>query len=136
MAAMSVLLKDVTLMWACFDEKNTLSNKYQVDIVNLSDENVEKVKSLGLQVKDRADKPEKGRHVIPRSMYPIVPVFTNGTPVKDKVGNGTTADVLMTYYVPKRRPPGAPDRSPSILKVTIKDLITFVPSAASGSDDL
>jgi hypothetical protein len=58
-----------------------------------------------------------------------------GNPVKATVGNGTKADVLLTYYIPKRKPPGAPDRSPTILKLTITDLLEYVP-AASGDGDL
>ena len=129
-----VLLKDVTLMWAALDTKNSMSDKYQVDLTNLSPDDCEKVQGLGLAIKTRADRPEKGAFLTPKSLFPIVPLDKGGNPVKATVGNGTKADVLLTYYIPKRKPPGAPDRSPTILKLTITDLLEYVPSVSSDGD--
>jgi hypothetical protein len=128
MANPKVQLTDVTLMWAALDTKNTMSEKYQVDITNLSPENVEKLAALGLQAKTRADKPEKGAFFVCKSLFPIVPLDTRKQPLKAVVGNGTKANVIVSYYIPKRKPVGAPDRSPTLLELVITDLIEFVPN--------
>ena len=122
-----VQLKDVTLMWANLDTQNSMSGKYQVDLTNLSPDDCEKVKALGLTIKSRADRPEKGAFLTPKSTFPIVPLDKNGSPVKGSVGNGTKADVLLSYYMLKKRPPGAADRSPTILKLVITDMVEYVP---------
>lgn len=135
MANPKVQLTDVTLMWASLDTKNTMSDKYQVDLTNLSPENVEKLRGLGLTVKSRADKPEKGAFITPKSLFPIVALDKKKTPIKATVGNGTKADVLVTYFVPKRKAPGAPDRSPSILEIVVTDLQEYTPPAAKAPSD-
>jgi len=114
-----------------------MSGKYQVDLVNLSPENVEKIESLGLVARFREDKPDKGRFIVPKSIHPIVPVRTDGSIINDAVGNGSKASVLMTYYIPKRKPVGAPDRSTSMLKITVNDLIVYnkeVPTPITDND--
>lgn len=132
-----VRLDNVELQWCCFNTTNDMSGKYQVDLVNLSPENVEKVESLGLVARFREDKPDKGRFIVPKSIHPIVPVRTDGSIINDAVGNGSRASVLMTYYIPKRKPVGAPDRSPSMLKITVNDLIVYnkeVPTPITDND--
>lgn len=132
--APKVKLENVTLMWASLDEKNTMSGKYQVDITNLSPDDCEKVASLGLKARTRDDKPEKGAFIVCRSTYPITALDKSGAPVKAIVGNGTKAEVILSYYVPKRRAPGAPDRSPSLLKLVVTDLVTYAPTASQDDD--
>lgn len=135
-ATPKVLLKDVTLMWAALDNKNDMSGKYQVDLTNLSPDDCEKLQGLGLAIKTRADRPEKGAFITPKSLYPIVPLDKSNAPIKATVGNGTKADVLLSYYIPKRKPPGAPDRSPTILKLTVTDLIEYIPAVPTEDGDL
>ena len=137
MANTIVRLDNVELQWACFNATNDMSDKYQVDLVNLSPENVAKLESLGLVARFREDKPDKGRFIVPKSIHPIVPVRTDGSIINDAVGNGSKASVLMTYYIPKRKPVGAPDRSPSMLKITVNDLIVYnkeVPTPITDND--
>ena len=127
MANPKVQLTDVTLMWAALDTKNTMSDKYKVDITNLSPENVEKLTALGLQAKTRADRPEKGAFFVCKSLFPIVALDKNKQPIKATVGNGTKANVIVSYYIPKRKPIGAPDRSPTLLELVITDLVEYRP---------
>lgn len=132
-----VRLDNVELQWCCFNATNEMSGKYQVDLVNLSPENVEKVESLGLVARSREDRPDKGRFLIPKSIHPIVPVRTDGSIIKEAVGNGSRASILLTYYMPKRVPVGAPARSPSMLKITVTDLSVYeklAPTAISDDD--
>ena len=137
MANTIVRLDNVELQWACFNATNDMSDKYQVDLVNLSPENVEKLESLGLVARFREDKPDKGRFIVPKSIHPIVPVRADGSIITDAVGNGSRATVLMTYYIPKRKPVGAPERSPSLVKITVNELLVYnkdAPTAISDAD--
>lgn len=130
-----VQLKDVTLMWANLDQHNSMSGRYQVDICNLSPDDVEKIAALGLPVKSKADKPEKGAHITPKSTFPIVPLDKNGNPITTKVGNGTKADVLLSYYMLKKRPPGYQyDKAATILKLVVTNLNEYVPTPTADDD--
>lgn len=133
-AAPKVKLENVTLMWANLDTQNSMSGRYQVDLTNLTPEHIEKVQSLGLVPKIRQDKPEKGAYIVCKSKFPIVPVDKSGAPINGAVGNGTKADVILSYYIPKKRPPGAPERSPSMLKLIITEMLEYIP--ASSEEDL
>ena len=46
----------VDLFWAFLDEPNKMSEKYQVDLCNLSKEAVKKLTDLGIEVKNDSDK--------------------------------------------------------------------------------
>jgi len=49
-------LDDVELMWPFLYERNKLSGKYQVDLVNLSDDQVELIEKTGVSVRQKEDK--------------------------------------------------------------------------------
>lgn len=131
-----VKLIDVTLMWASLDVINTMSQKFQVDLACLSPENVEKVASLGLKARTRADRPEKGAFITCKSTFPIVALDSSGAPLKAKVGNGSKANVLLGYYVPKKKTPGGPDRCSTILKMVVTELVEFIPDDLMDDGDL
>lgn len=135
-AAQQVKLEGVTLMWANLDVVNDMSQKFQVDLTNLSPENVEKIASLGLKVRTRADKPEKGAFITCKSTFPIVAIDRDSAPIKVKVGNGSKANVLLGYYIPKKKPPGGPDRCPTILKLKVTDLVAFENDNSDDDGDL
>lgn len=133
----SVVLKDVELAWCYFNTTNNLSGKYQVDLVNLTPEHLSLLESLGLKARTRNDRPEKGNFIVCKSMRPMVPLDQSGDLISDpgSVGNGSRANVRLTYYVPKKKPVGAPDRSPSLQKIVITDLVVYGGADDSGDDD-
>ena len=47
-----VQLKDVELMWPNLTEKSEMSDKYQVDLVNLGKKQVQLLEAAGLTVRD------------------------------------------------------------------------------------
>ena len=47
-----VQLKDVALMWPNLTEKSEMSDKYQVDLVNLNKQQVGLLEAAGLTVRD------------------------------------------------------------------------------------
>ena len=102
-----VQLKDVELMWPNLTEKSEMSDKYQVDLVNLNKQQVGLLEAAGLTVRDgkKEGKEDKGRWITAKSNYP--PRLYDGRnghpkgtefPENERIGNGTTAHVQLTAY--------------------------------------
>ena len=130
----SVVLKDVELMWAHFDETDNMSGKYQVDMVNLTPEHIKLVTSLGLEVKTKDNKPEKGSFITARSTKPIMALDAEGNLLKAKVANGSRANTLLSYYT-YPRPTGGLGYAPSIKKIKVIDLKQYDPAGDDDFDD-
>ena len=113
---------DVTLYWAFLNEKNDLSEKYQVDLCNLNDQQVEKLEELGLAVRNKGD--ERGNFLTAKSArYPITPYNTSGDEIHEKVANGSKASVLFdTYDWNFKNKAGV---SMGIKKLIVTDLIAY-----------
>ena len=117
-------LDEVELMWPFLYERNKLSSKYQVDIVNLSDDQVEAIEKTGVTVRQDANKPEKGFFITCKSTnYEITPYDKNGDviPSSIKVGNGSKANIMVKPYAWKS-PTGQSGMSLSIAKLVVTDL--------------
>ena len=108
-----VQLKDVELMWPNLTEKSEMSDKYQVDLVNLDKQQVGLLEAAGLTVRDgkKEDKKDKGRWITAKSNYPArLYDGRNGAPqgtafpeseyivLNSGAGNGTIAHVMVTAY--------------------------------------
>lgn len=89
---------DVTLFWPFLNEKNDLSGKYQVDLSNLSDAQVEKLEDLGLTVRNKGD--DRGNFLTAKSSkFPITPYSTSGDDLSGvQIGNGSKATILFDTY--------------------------------------
>jgi len=117
-------LDNVELMWPFLYERNKLSGKYQVDIVNLDDDQIEAIEKTGVTVRSDANKPEKGFFITCKSKnYEITPHDKNGDviPSSIKVGNGSKANIMVKPYSWKS-PTGQSGMSLSIAKLVITDL--------------
>ncbi len=114
-------LEDVELMWPFLYERNKLSGKYQVDLVNLSSDAVEAIEKTGVTVKQKDD---KGFYVTCKSSnYEITPYDKNNEviPSSIRVGNGTKANIMVAPYSWKS-PTGQKGMSLSIKKLVVTDL--------------
>ena len=121
-------LADVELMWPFLYERNKLSGKYQVDLVNLSDEQVSDIVKTGVTVRSDANKPEKGFFVTCKSTnYEITPYDKNGEviPASTKIGNGTRASLMVKPYSWKS-PTGNSGVSLGISKLVITELEEYL----------
>ena len=113
-------LADVELMWPFLYERNKLSGKYQVDLVNLSDEQVADIEKTGVTVRSDANKPEKGFFVTCKSTnYEITPYAST------KIGNGTRASLMVKPYSWKS-PTGNSGVSLGISKLVITELEEYL----------
>lgn len=80
---------------------DSMSKKYQINLTQLSDEEAEKLRSLGLNVRDDSKDPKDGLFVIPKNgMYPPEVVDNDGNPMPPeiRIGNGSKVRVLLTPY--------------------------------------
>lgn len=130
-------LEDVELMWPFLYERNKLSNKFQVDLVNLSGDQVEAIEKTGVKVRQDANKPEKGFFVTCKSSnYEITPYDKSGEIIgRDiKVGNGTKANIMARPYSWKS-PTGQSGMSLGIAKLVVTDLNAYVPEPVTEDDE-
>ena len=90
-------IKDVTLFWASLSKENEMSGKYQVDLGDLSSKTVENLEAKGVTVHNKGD--DRGFFVTAKSSYPINTYDVEGATIRgDAVGNGTKADVVVSFY--------------------------------------
>ncbi len=130
-----VKLKDVTLMWAKLDKVDDMSGKYQVELTNLSKDHVEAISGLGVEVRNNKDKPEKGFYVTCKSTRPITALDKEGGILKQLIGNGTKANILLGSYDWTFK--GKKGKSPTVAKMIVTDLKVFEgDDAEDGDDDL
>jgi len=134
-----VQLKDVELMWPNLTEKSEMSDKYQVDLVNLDKKQVQLLEAVGLTVRDgKKEKKfeEKGRWVTAKSDWSPFPnnVFDgrNGAPqgtlfpVEEarSIGNGTVAHVEVGSYGWGKYAKTGDERSCGLNKLKIVKLVS------------
>jgi hypothetical protein len=88
-----------TVMWCFHNKPNDMSNKFQVDLCNLSDNAVKALESIGLEVRKREDKPEKGFYITCKSTVPMKVFDANGSDLTNvAIGNGSTATAVVGAY--------------------------------------
>ena len=120
--------------WAFFDKVSDMSGKYQVDLCNLTEQAVAALEAIGVSVRKREDKPEKGWFVTVKSNNPIKPVDEKGNHITALVANGSKATALVSAYNwTWKNKSGV---SPSLMKIVITDLKEYVPETAEADDDI
>ena len=115
-------LENVELYWPFLYERNGLSGKYQVDLSNLTDEQISKIEDAGVDVRTKQD--ERNTFVTCKSAnYEITPYDKNGEviPADVKVGNGSRANIMVKPYSWKS-PTGQKGISLGIVKMVVTDL--------------
>jgi hypothetical protein len=125
----------VTLYWPFLYERNNLSNKYQVDICNLSDAQVEALEDRGVTVRNKGD--ERGNFLTAKSdKYEIRPYDTNGTELKGiTIGNGSKATILFDTFSWKN-PAGKKGVSMGIKKLIVTDVVEYSKDATTADEDV
>lgn len=123
------------MMWASTDVHNPMSNKFQVDLCELSDKAVQALEDMGISVNQ---KDGQGFYITCKSTkYPIVtydadgqqltgfPLKEDGSPSPQsiKIGNGSECIALIEPYSWKYM--NKEGVSPSAKKIVVTDLIKF-----------
>jgi hypothetical protein len=128
-----VALKNVTIFWANLEKVNDMSGKYQVDIGNLSDEQVASLAKIKVIAKVHD---LKGRFITCKSSRPIKALDGKGNPLTGaKIGNGTSANALIGSYEWKAPVGGKKGVSPSLAKLVITNLVEYNPDATVSDDE-
>ena len=113
---------------ANFWKVNELSNKYQFDLCKLSEAACEALSNLGIEIKTKDTKPEKGAFITLKSAnFPFTVVDTDGVGVdpETRVGNGTRAKMRISAYNWKFK--NKTGISPQTNRVIITSLIEYNP---------
>jgi hypothetical protein len=129
-----IKLENVELFWPNLFDVNKLSNKYQVDLSNLSEDQIEQIESTGVQIKSKED--ERGFFVTCKSKYEITPYDKNGEAISRNVlvGNGSRATIMAKPYSWKS-PTGQTGISLGIVKLVVTDLNQYVPEETAVEED-
>lgn len=125
------------LYWAFTDRVNESSEKFQVDLCNLSDAAVKALESMGLEVRSKENAPEKGMFITCKSKLPIKSYDMDGeqltgfrqsedgepSPQAIQIGNGSEAIALVsTYEWSYKNKAGV---SPSLKKLVVTNLLKY-----------
>ena len=114
------------IYWANLDTKNEMSEKYQVDLCNLSELAVRQLEKAGVEVKSAKDSDDpRGRYITAKSTNEIHAYDTDRQRIYAKIGNGSKATVVLSTYDWDFK--GKSGTSASIRYLTITDLIEFEP---------
>ena len=123
-----------TLFWAFLNRKNELSDCYSVDIGNLDDGDVAKLKTIGIEAKFNPKKPEMGHFITCKSKnYPIKATELSGDEIDVAVANGSKAKALVGTYEWKFK--GKSGVSPSLKKLVVTELIEYKRDAEFDDED-
>jgi len=120
------------VFWANFDKLNEKSQRYQVDLCNLSDDAVAALEALGLTIKSSPDKPEQGRYITCKSVNPMRPQDPSGNHITALVANKSKATAMINAY--QWNFMGKKGLSPSLMKIVITDLKEYNPEGVATAD--
>ena len=108
------------IMWAQLDKPNELSNKYQVNLCNLSEAAVVALEEMGITV---GEKEGQGRFITCKSANPIKAFDADGDVITDKIGNGSKAKAIINGYEWKYK--NKKGVSPSLKKLVVTEHVEF-----------
>ena len=114
-----------TVMWCNHNKINEMSSKYQLELTNLSDNAVKALEGIGLEVRKREDKPEKGFYITCKSVRQMDKIFdkTGASLIDVAIGNGSTGTAVVgTYDWSFKNKKGL---SASLIKMTIDNLVAY-----------
>jgi len=109
------------LMWANLETRNEMSDKYQVDLCNLSPAASQALRDMGIDVKNKED---RGDFITCKSNNPIRAFDKNGNSMEGiSVGNGSKGiAVIGSYSWTFKNKEGV---SPSLKKLVVTDLVSY-----------
>lgn len=129
----SVTIK-TTLFWAQLNRVNELSNKYQVDLCQLTDAAVEAIENLGIDVHNKGD--DRGNFVTCKSARPIraYDKDNNEYDLEDvSIGNGSKAVAVVGFYDWTFK--NKKGRSANLKRLKVTDLVEYEGGAAISEEE-
>lgn len=109
------------LLWPCLTRVNDQSERYQVDLTEMSDAAKDKLREMGLEIRNKEG---KGDFITCKSNFPIAAYDDGGAEIDGSiVGNGTEAIVWVGYYDWKGRTGSG--RSASTSRLIVTNLVEY-----------
>ena len=108
------------IMWAQMNKVNELSNKYQVNLCDLSDAAVQALENMGIEVKEKEG---FGKYITCKSAKPMKAFDEDGKEIEEDIGNGSKAKAIITTYEWKYK--NKKGVSPSLKKLVVTDLVMY-----------
>jgi hypothetical protein len=109
---------------------NPDNDRYEAVVGNISDEDVKKLGTLGIKIKNKEG---QGNFILAKSKYEFAPVDAVGRKVEiDEIGNGTKVEVELSSYT--HRMSAMHGNAPSIKKITVTALEKYEPEAVAIAD--
>lgn len=122
------------IMWCFHNKPNEMSGKFQMDLCNLSDNAVKALESLGLEVRKREDKPEKGFFITCKSTVPMKVFDASGNDLSTvAIGNGSTATAVVGAYSWSWK--NKKGTSPSLTKLVVENLVAYDANEAEEAEE-
>jgi len=125
-----------TVMWCFHNKPNDMSGKFQLDLCNLSDNAVQALEGLGLEVRKREDKPEKGFYITCKSTVPMKVSDASGNDLNNvAIGNGSTATAVVGAYSWTFK--NKKGTSASLTKLVVDNLVAYdAPEASAEAEEV
>ena len=125
-----------TVMWCFHNKPNYMSGKFQLDLCNLSDNAVQALEGLGLEVRKREDKPEKGFYITCKSTVPMKVFDASGNDLNNvAIGNGSTATAVVGAYSWTFK--NKKGTSASLTKLVVDNLVAYdAPEASAEAEEV
>jgi hypothetical protein len=113
--------------WCERNKLNKFSNKYQVQLGNLSDKAVHAIEEMGIAPTNKGD--ERGYFITMKSKNPLRITDESGAEIDQDVliGNGSEAVAVVGYYDWSV----GTGRSPSMLKMKVTKLVEYSDNSIS-----
>ena len=116
-----------TIYWCERNKLNKFSNKYQVQLGNLSEKAVEAIEDMGIAPSNKGD--EREFFITMKSNNPMRLTDENGVEIPEDglIANGSEAVAVVGYYDWSV----GTGRSPSMIKMKVTNLIEYTDNAVS-----
>lgn len=130
-----VTVSNVTVMWASTNEPNKRSGKFQMDLCNLSPEDVKALSSLGVKARTKDADLDKGHFITVKSIKPMAILDEDGKPLASdvKIANGSKAKAIIGSY--EWSGTYGKGVSPTLLKAKITELKQYIGDVGFDDED-
>lgn len=130
-----VTVTNATVMWASTAEPNKRSGKYQMDLCNLSKEDVSALSKLGIKTRTKDNDQEKGHFITVKSLKPMTILDEDGQPLASdvKIANGSKAKAIIGSY--EWNGTYGKGVSPSLVKAKITELKEYIGDIGFDDED-
>jgi hypothetical protein len=111
---------------------NEANDRYECTIGNISDNDIAQLTSLGIKVKY---KESMGNFIVAKSKYLFKPEGPDGKGIEvDALGNGSKCIAIVSAY--KHKLSAKHGNAPSIQKIKVTEVKTYVPDAKEVEEDV